>query len=90
MVRVILSTLIQTMSPDTLHLYLGDLKNSEFHFLRRVKHVKVCMEEVEMKIMLQKVWNEIRERRKLMEAYEVIILTNTTNYILTNGNPIFF
>ena len=72
MVRVILSTLIQTMSPDTLHLYLGDLKNSEFHFLRRVKHVKeVCMEEVEMKIMLQKVWNEIRERRKLMATYEV-------------------
>ncbi|MBG9611678.1 FtsK/SpoIIIE domain-containing protein [Bacillus cereus] len=72
MVRVILSTLIQGISPDTLHLYLGDLKNSEFHFLRRVKHVKeVCMEEHEMKSMLQKVWNEIRERRKLMETYEV-------------------
>ncbi|MHA4279788.1 FtsK/SpoIIIE domain-containing protein [Bacillus cereus] len=72
MVRVILSTLIQYMSPDKLHLYLGDLKNSEFHFLRRVKHVKeVCMEEIEMKIMLQKVWKEIRERRKLMEKYEV-------------------
>ncbi|ALZ64673.1 DNA translocase FtsK (plasmid) [Bacillus cereus] len=72
MVRVVLSTFIQCMSPDTLHLYLGDLKNSEFHFLRRVKHVKeVCMEEIEMKIMLQKVWREIRERRKLMEQYEV-------------------
>ncbi|MEC5308677.1 FtsK/SpoIIIE domain-containing protein [Bacillus thuringiensis] len=72
MVRVVLSTLIQYMSPDKLHLYLGDLKNSEFHFLRRVKHVKeVCMEEIEMKIMLHKVWNEIRERRKLMEEYEV-------------------
>ncbi|HHK5536256.1 TPA: FtsK/SpoIIIE domain-containing protein [Bacillus mobilis] len=72
MVRVVLSALIQYMSPDKLHLYLGDLKNSEFHFLRRVKHVKeVCMEEIEMKIMLQKVWNEIRERRKLMEEYEV-------------------
>ncbi|PEL63303.1 FtsK/SpoIIIE domain-containing protein [Bacillus wiedmannii] len=72
MVRVVLSTLIQSMSPDKLHLYLGDLKNSEFHFLRRVKHVKeVCMEEIEMKIMLQKVWKEIRERRKLMEEYEV-------------------
>ncbi|WP_144597485.1 FtsK/SpoIIIE domain-containing protein [Bacillus cereus] len=72
MVRVVLSTLIQSMSPDNLHLYLGDLKNSEFHFLRRVKHVKeVCMEEIEMNIMLQKVWNEIRERRKLMEEYEV-------------------
>ncbi|PGK10529.1 cell division protein FtsK [Bacillus cereus] len=72
MVRVVLSTLIQHMSPDKLHLYLGDLKNSEFHFLRRVKHVKeVCMEEIEMKIMLQKLWKEIRERRKLMEEYEV-------------------
>ncbi|SHM84551.1 DNA segregation ATPase FtsK/SpoIIIE, S-DNA-T family [Bacillus sp. bc15] len=72
MVRVVLSTLIHYMSPDKLHLYLGDLKNSEFHFLRRVKHVKeVCMEEIEMKIMLQKVWKEIRERRKLMEEYEV-------------------
>lgn len=72
MVRVVLSTLIQYMSSDKLHLYLGDLKNSEFHFLRRVKHVKeVCMEEIEMKIMLQKVWKEIRERRKLMEEYEV-------------------
>ncbi|WJE23254.1 FtsK/SpoIIIE domain-containing protein [Bacillus cereus] len=72
MVRVVLSTLILNMSPDKLHLYLGDLKNSEFHFLRRVKHVKeVCMEEIEMKIMLHKVWKEIRERRKLMEEYEV-------------------
>ncbi|MGE1025232.1 FtsK/SpoIIIE domain-containing protein [Bacillus sp. GMs2/2] len=72
MVRVVLSTIIQYMSPNKLHLYLGDLKNSEFHFLRRVKHVKeVCMEEIEMKIMLHKVWNEIRERRKLMEEYEV-------------------
>lgn len=72
MVRVVLSTLIQYMPPDKLHLYLGDLKNSEFHFLRRVKHVKeVCMEEIEMKIMLQKLWKEIRERRKLMEEYEV-------------------
>ncbi|PFZ72449.1 cell division protein FtsK [Bacillus toyonensis] len=72
MVRVVLSTFIQYMSPDKLHLYLGDMKNSEFHFLRRVKHVKeVCMEEIEMKIMLQKVWKEVRERRKLMEEYEV-------------------
>lgn len=29
------------------------------------------MEEIEMKIMLQRVWKEIRDRRKLMEEYEV-------------------
>ncbi|QDZ76692.1 DNA translocase FtsK [Bacillus cereus] len=72
MVRVVLSTLIQYMSPNQLHLYLGDLKNSEFHFLRRVKHVKdVCMEEVEMKSMLSKLWKEVLHRRKLMEEYEL-------------------
>ncbi|QDZ76634.1 FtsK/SpoIIIE domain-containing protein [Bacillus cereus] len=72
MVRVILSTLIQYMTPDKLHVYLGDLKNSEFHFLRRVKHVKeVCMEEIEMTAMLKKLWKEVLHRRKLMEEYEV-------------------
>lgn len=72
MVRVILATLIQHMSPDHLHLYLGDLKNSEFHFLRRVKHVKyVCMEEHEMTNMLSKLWKEVLHRRKLMEEYEL-------------------
>ena len=71
MVRVILATLIQHMSPEHLHLYLGDLKNSEFHFLRRVKHVKyVCMEEHEMTSMLSKLWKEVLHRRKLMEEYE--------------------
>lgn len=72
MVRVVLSSLIQYMSPEQLHLYLGDLKNSEFHFLRRVKHVKeVCMEEHEMANMLSKLWKEILCRRKLMEKYEL-------------------
>ncbi|MDR4919031.1 FtsK/SpoIIIE domain-containing protein [Bacillus pseudomycoides] len=72
MIRVVLSTLIQHMSPDQLHLYLGDLKNSEFHFLRRVKHVKhVCMEEHEMANMLSKLWKEVLYRRKLMEEYEL-------------------
>ncbi|WP_088322260.1 FtsK/SpoIIIE domain-containing protein [Bacillus cereus] len=72
MARVILATLIQHMSPDHLHLYLGDLKNSEFHFLRRVKHVKyVCMEEHEMTSMLSKLWKEVLHRRKVMEKYEL-------------------
>lgn len=72
MVRVILATLIQHMSPEHLHLYLGDLKNSEFHFLRRVKHVKyVCMEEHEIMNMLSKLWKEVLHRRKVMEEYEL-------------------
>lgn len=88
MVRVVLSTIIQHMSPDKLHLYLGDLKNSEFHFLRRVKHVKeVCMEEIEMKIMLQKVWKEIRERRNLMEEYEVDHIDEYNKVTPNNQKP---
>jgi S-DNA-T family DNA segregation ATPase FtsK/SpoIIIE len=72
MVRVVLSTLIQYKSPDQLHLYLGDLKNSEFHFLRRVKHVKdVCMEEMEIAVMLKSYGKIVSHRRKLMEEYEV-------------------
>ncbi|EJV41761.1 FtsK/SpoIIIE domain-containing protein [Bacillus toyonensis] len=85
MVRVILSTLIQCMPPEKLELYLGDLKNSEFHFLRRVKHVKsVCMDEDDMHAMLNKVWTEIIERRKLMEKFEVdhIDKIGTKPYIL--------
>ena len=90
MVRVVLSTLIQYMSPDKLHLYLGDLKNSEFHFLRRVKHVKeLCMEEIEMKVMLYKVWNEIRQRRKLMEEYEVDHIDEYNKLNSDKQNPIF-
>ncbi|MGF1438366.1 FtsK/SpoIIIE domain-containing protein [Bacillus thuringiensis] len=88
MVRVVLSTIIQHMSPDKLHMYLGDLKNSEFHFLRRVKHVKeVCMEEIEIKIMLQKVWKEIRERRKLMEEYEVDHIDEYNKVTPNNQKP---
>lgn len=34
MVRVVLSTLIQYMTPDKLHLYLGDLKTLNFIFTK--------------------------------------------------------
>ncbi|OAK08748.1 cell division protein FtsK [Bacillus wiedmannii] len=87
MVRVILATLIQHMSPEHLHLYLGDLKNSEFHFLRRVKHVKyVCMEEHEMTNMLSKLWKEVLHRRKLMEEYELGHIDEYNQ--ITKDNPL--
>ncbi|MEF7638591.1 FtsK/SpoIIIE domain-containing protein [Bacillus thuringiensis] len=87
MVRVILATLIQHMSPEHLHLYLGDLKNSEFHFLRRVKHVKyVCMEEHEMTSMLSKLWKEVLHRRKLMEEYELCHIDEYNQ--ITKGKPL--
>ncbi|MDA2412161.1 FtsK/SpoIIIE domain-containing protein [Bacillus cereus] len=86
-VRVILATLIQQMSPQHLHLYLGDLKNSEFHFLRRVKHVKyVCMEEHEMTNMLAKLWKEVLHRRKVMEEYELGHIDEYNQ--ITKDNPL--
>lgn len=86
-VRVILATLIQQMSPEHLHLYLGDLKNSEFHFLRRVKHVKyVCMEEHEMTNMLSKLWKEVLHRRKVMEEYELGHIDEYNQ--ITKDNPL--
>ncbi|MDO8158518.1 DNA translocase FtsK [Bacillus toyonensis] len=86
-VRVILATLIQQMSPEHLHLYLGDLKNSEFHFLRRVKHVKyVCMEEHEMTNMLAKLWKEVLHRRKVMEEYELGHIDEYNQ--ITKGKPL--
>ncbi|WP_075312682.1 FtsK/SpoIIIE domain-containing protein [Bacillus wiedmannii] len=91
MVRVILATLIQHMSPDHLHLYLGDLKNSEFHFLRRVKHVKyVCMEEHEMTNMLSKLWKEVLHRRKLMEEYELGHIDEYNQITKDNSLPYIF
>ncbi|HDX9654742.1 TPA: DNA translocase FtsK [Bacillus wiedmannii] len=39
-IRSILATLIQHKTPEQLHLYLCDLKKSEFHLFQKVQHVK--------------------------------------------------
>src|SRR5699024_4123457 len=39
-IRSILTTLIKMKKPDELQLILGDLKRSEFHLFKRIKHVK--------------------------------------------------
>ncbi|MDF9530623.1 FtsK/SpoIIIE domain-containing protein [Bacillus cereus] len=39
-IRAILATLIRHKTPEQLHLYLCDLKKSEFHLFQKVQHVK--------------------------------------------------
>ncbi|RSL32683.1 DNA translocase FtsK [Salibacterium salarium] len=72
-VRSILTTLIQTMSPDDLHLYLADMKRSEFHLFRRIEHVhSVCTRTTELMAILQKLRREAEKRGDLLDEYEVM------------------
>lgn len=71
--RSILTTLIQYKSPDELHLYLGDLKMSEFHLFKGVQHVKsVAIFPDELERMLSQVYNEMLKRSKLLNATGVM------------------
>jgi S-DNA-T family DNA segregation ATPase FtsK/SpoIIIE len=71
-VRSVLSTLILTLPPEKLHMYLADLKRSEFHLFRRVEHVKkVCTRTSELEAVLSKLWKEAERRGDLLDKYEV-------------------
>ncbi|WP_157801094.1 FtsK/SpoIIIE domain-containing protein [Bacillus solitudinis] len=71
-VRSVLTTLIKTTTSSHLHLYLADLKRSEFHLFRRVEHVKaVCTKVSELKRVLAYLKKETECRGDLLEKYEV-------------------
>jgi DNA segregation ATPase FtsK/SpoIIIE, S-DNA-T family len=71
--RSILTTLIKYKSPEELHLYLGDLKLSEFHLFKKVKHVKsVCVLPEELEKMLKHIHKKLLERGRLIDKYEVM------------------
>ncbi|WP_028394072.1 FtsK/SpoIIIE domain-containing protein [Bacillus cihuensis] len=70
--RSILSSLIQFKNPDRLQLYLCDLKRSEFHIFRRVKHVQsVLVSPVVMTAMLAYLSEELKKRGDLLDAHEL-------------------
>ena len=52
-------------------LYLGDLKNLSFIFTASQTSQRSVYGRNRNKNHASKVWNEIRERRKLMATYEV-------------------
>lgn len=70
--RSILSSIIQLRSPNRLHLYLCDLKRSEFHVFRRVRHVQsVLVNPVDMASMLIHIRQELTKRGDLLDLHEL-------------------
>lgn len=71
--RSILTTLIKYKSPNELHLYLGDLKMSEFHLFKGVEHIKsVAIFPDELERMLSNVYEEMLKRSRLLNATGVM------------------
>jgi DNA segregation ATPase FtsK/SpoIIIE, S-DNA-T family len=70
--RSILPTLIQSLPPERLQLFLCDLKRSEFHIFRYVEHVQglfVSPEEImPMLLYLEKI---MKDRGDLLDHHEV-------------------
>ena len=70
--RSILTTLIKTVSPDRLELYLCDLKRSEFHLFRHIQHVRgTYVTANEMLPMLKYLQKEMQRRGDLLDQFEV-------------------
>lgn len=70
--RSIITSLIQTLSPEDLQLYLCDLKLGDFHIFRKVEHVKSFdTEAVELLRTLKYLKKVMKQRGKLLLKYEV-------------------
>jgi DNA segregation ATPase FtsK/SpoIIIE, S-DNA-T family len=68
--RSIISTLIQCKKPDELHIYLGDLKMSEFFLFKDIEHVKsVCVYPEDLAKMLKHIHKEVRKRGELLNKH---------------------
>ncbi|MED1305188.1 chromosome partitioning protein ParA [[Bacillus thuringiensis] serovar konkukian] len=71
-IRSVLTTLIQNKTTDNLHLYLCDLKQSEFHLFQKVKHVQsVTYTPEELYPVLFKLKKEIQRRGKLLNQHGI-------------------
>jgi DNA segregation ATPase FtsK/SpoIIIE, S-DNA-T family len=61
--RSILTTLVHSTSPNELRMYLADMKRSEFHLFRNVKHVEeVCNKASDLSMMLNQLHYELEKR----------------------------
>ncbi|HET7579784.1 MAG TPA: FtsK/SpoIIIE domain-containing protein [Bacillales bacterium] len=66
--RQILCTLIQSLGPQKLRLYLADLKRSEFHIFRGIAHTEgVYTTEEELLPALKTIKKEIARRGNLLD-----------------------
>ncbi|WP_157911730.1 FtsK/SpoIIIE domain-containing protein [Alteribacter populi] len=71
-VRSIITTLIRNVGADKLTLYMADLKRSEFHIFKRVKHVpEVMTKTAKLKSRVSKLRKEMERRGDLLDEHEV-------------------
>ncbi|WP_213524160.1 FtsK/SpoIIIE domain-containing protein [Paenibacillus sp. J31TS4] len=67
--RSIITTMILTMPPDRLQLYMADLKRSEFHLFKGVEHVQeVVVDSGKLRGMLAHIHKELVQRGDLLDA----------------------
>jgi S-DNA-T family DNA segregation ATPase FtsK/SpoIIIE len=70
-VRSVLTSIIQTLSPERIELYLCDLKRSEFFLFKNIEHVKgVYHSAREMLPMLQYLQLEMQKRGNQLNQHE--------------------
>ncbi|MCM3736498.1 FtsK/SpoIIIE domain-containing protein [Bacillus cytotoxicus] len=85
-IRAILTTLIQRKGPEQLHLYLCDLKKSEFHLFQKIQHVKSTTYTANsLYPVLVKLKKEIQKRGEVLNKHEcshIDQLPNKLPYLL--------
>ncbi|BAU28140.1 S-DNA-T family DNA segregation ATPase FtsK/SpoIIIE [Aneurinibacillus soli] len=71
-IRQIITTWIKHLSPEKLHLYLCDLKGSEFHLFENIEHVQASLyenDEGKLLKLLIKIEKEIKRRGQLLRQH---------------------
>ncbi|AIC95422.1 FtsK/SpoIIIE domain-containing protein [Shouchella lehensis] len=75
--RSVLTTLIKSKSPDDMHLYLADLKRSEFHAFKNIEHVQsVCTDIPSLERVLKYLEKELQRRGDLLDQQEQTHITD--------------
>jgi DNA segregation ATPase FtsK/SpoIIIE, S-DNA-T family len=78
--RSILTTLIQTLDPNRLQLFLCDLKRSEFHIFRYIEHVQgLFVSPNEIMPMLTYLKKVMEERGDSLDHHEVAHVDDLPN-----------
>ncbi|MGE7875103.1 FtsK/SpoIIIE domain-containing protein [Bacillus paramycoides] len=79
-IRAILTTLIQHKTPEQLHLYLCDLKKSEFHLFQKVQHVKSTSYTADsLYPVLVKLKKEMERRGEILNQHECSHIDQLSN-----------
>lgn len=78
--RQLLTTLILTLNPTELELYLADCKKAEFHIFRNIEHVKANVVQTKHIVkMLNHVSEEMDKRSDLLDVFGVAHIDDLPN-----------